>query len=173
MNARCAMRIAVMVAAIAPATHAVASDLSTREHFAPPGWEDAFHDQRYSPVVKIGDRVIVSGIPAAVGADDEARVRWMFEQLRAHLALAGATTADVVEVTSFHVTGDTARFQAAMAIVARVSRDYFPVPPAWTAVATPALLSPGAPLELRAEAVIGSGARPRADIAKPTTKIAP
>ena len=73
----------------------------TREHFAPKGWEGSYHDWKYTPVVKVGDRVIVSGIPAAVGETYEAKVRWMFEQLKLHLAVAGATTADVVEGDQF------------------------------------------------------------------------
>jgi enamine deaminase RidA (YjgF/YER057c/UK114 family) len=140
----------------------------TREHLAPKGWEGSYHDWKYSPVVKVGDMVIVSGIPAAVGENYEAKVRWMFEQLKLHLAVAGATTADVVEVTSFHVTRDTASFRKEFETVSKVSIDYFPDHyPAWTAAATPALLANDAPIELRAVAIIGSGKRPKADIPKP------
>lgn len=140
----------------------------TREHFAPSGWERAYHDSKYSPVVKVGDTVIVSGIPAAKGETYEAKIRWMFEQLERHLAEAGATTADVVEVTSFHVTQDAATFKKDMETFAKVSTGYFRSHyPAWTAVATPALLSKDAPLELRAVAIIGSGQRPKSHIVAP------
>ena len=40
-------------------------------------------------------------------------------------------------------------------------RDHYP---AWTAVGTPALFSKGAPMEIRAEAVIGSGRNPKVSI---------
>ncbi|HEY0660502.1 MAG TPA: Rid family hydrolase [Lysobacter sp.] len=146
-----------------------AAQSPTREHFAPPGWEHAYHTYRYSPVVKVGDTVFVSGIPAAKGDSDEAKVRWMFEELKRHLAEAGATPADVVEVMSFHVTKDSASFGDDMETVSRIAAEYFTSHyPAWTAVATPALLSKDAPLELRAVAIIGSGQRPRARIAAPT-----
>lgn len=141
----------------------------SREHFAPPGWEGSYHRWHYSPVVKVRDMVIVSGIPAACGDTYEAKVRWMFEQLRAHLASAGATFADVVELTSFHAgPKTTAEFEAEFARFAPIHHEYFPDHyPAWTAVGTTALLAEGAPVELRVVAIVGSGAHPRADIPAP------
>lgn len=141
----------------------------SREHFAPPGMQRAYHDWHYSPVVKIGDMVIVSGIPAMRGETYEDKVRTMFESLKAHLAEAGASMADVVELTSFH-TGptDAASFGAEFARFAPIHQEYFPDHyPAWSAVGTTALLAPGAVVELRAVAMIGSGKQPRAAIAKP------
>lgn len=141
----------------------------TREHLAPPGWEGSYHDWHYSPVVVVGDTIIVSGIPAAVGATYEARIRWMFEQLEAHLQTAGSSLADVVELTSFHVQPkSTAEFRAEFARFAKIHHEFFPDHyPAWSAVGTTALLADGAPVELRAVAIRGSGARPRAAIAIP------
>jgi enamine deaminase RidA (YjgF/YER057c/UK114 family) len=138
----------------------------SREHIAPSGWEGSYHGIHYSPVVKIGDRVIVSGIPAIEGDTDEAKIRWAFEQLEAHLESAGATLADVVELTSFHVARDHAEFRTRVEPVLKVHREFFKDHyPAWTAVGTTALFSAGAPMEIRAEALIGSGRAPRADIA--------
>lgn len=150
-------------------TGAAFAQAPTREHFAPAGWEDSYHDLHYTPVIKVGDRVIVSGIPSSRRGDtEEAKLRWAFEQLKAHLEKAGATLADVVELQSFHVAGDHAEFRRRMEPVLRVQREYFKDHyPAWTAVAVPALYSAGAAMELRAEAVIGSGKAPRADIPKP------
>lgn len=155
----------------AGATHAQSgapSSLPSREHLAPAGWEDSYHGLHYSPVVKIGDRVIVSGIPAIVGETDEAKIRWAFEQLKVHLESAGATLADVVELTSFHVARDHTEFRAKIEPVLKVHREFFTDHyPAWTAVGTTALFSNGAPMEIRAEALIGSGRAPKADIPKP------
>lgn len=140
-----------------------------REHLAPPGWEGSYHRLHYTPVVRIGDRVIVSGIPASEGEDEESRIRWAFRQLQAHLEAAGASLADVVELQSFHVAGDHAEFRARIAPVLKVHREFFKDHyPAWTAVATPALYSADAQMEVRAEAVIGSGARARSSIPPPT-----
>ena len=139
-----------------------------REHLAPAGWEDSYHDIHYTPVLKIGDRVIVSGIPAIRGDTDEAKVRWAFEQLKAHLERAGATMADVVELNSFHVARDHAEFRARIEPVLKVHREFFKSHyPAWTAVGTTALFSEGAPMEIRAEAIIGSGLRAKVDIPWP------
>lgn len=142
-----------------------AQEAPTREHLAPEGWEGSYHELHYTPVLKIGDRVIVSGIPASVGETDEDKIRWMFRQLEAHLTRAGATLADVVELQSFHVAGDHAEFRRRLEPMLKVHREVFRDHyPAWTAVATPALYSADAPVELRAEAIIGSGRAPNADI---------
>lgn len=150
------------------------ADAPTREHLAPTGWEGSYHDIHYTPVLRIGDRVIVSGIPASEGVDDEAKIRWAFQQLEAHLKRAGATLDDVVELNSFHVAQDHEEFRRRVEPVLKVHREFFKDHyPAWTAVGTTALFSKGAPMEIRAEAVIGSGRRPRVDIAKPDASKAP
>lgn len=141
----------------------------TREHLAPSGWEDSYHGMHYSPVVKLGNRVIVSGIPASgPGKTDEEKIRWMFAQLKAHLEKAGATLEDVVEITSFHVSTGHADFRKKVEPMLKVHhevfRDHYP---AWTAVGTTALFSKDAPVEMRAEAIIGSGKAAKADIPKP------
>ena len=145
----------------------------TRQHFAPAGWEDSYHDWHYSPVVVVGETVIVSGIPAAVGDTYEAKVRWMFEQLEAHLEAAGASLADVVELTTFHATPkSTEEFRAEFARFAPIHHEYFPDHyPAWSAVGTTALLAKDAPVEMRAVAIRGSGKRPHAPIARPTPAV--
>lgn len=141
----------------------------TREHLAPQGMENSYHTWHYTPVVKVGDMVIVSGIPAAQGETFEDKVRWMFQQLKLHLEAAGASMADVVELNSYHITADTADFRKQFETISRVHHEFFPAHyPAWTAVGTSALLANGAPIELRAMAIIGSGKRPKAEIPKPS-----
>jgi enamine deaminase RidA (YjgF/YER057c/UK114 family) len=168
LSVLCAAAVAAPPYASAPSGPAAAAAAPTREHFAPPGWEDSYHGFHYTPVLRIGDRVIVSGIPASVGADDEAKIRWAFQQLEAHLKSAGASLDDVVELTSFHVARDHEEFRRRTEPVLKVHREFFKRHyPAWTAVGTTALFSKGAPMEIRAEAVIGSGRRARAEIALP------
>jgi len=144
----------------------------SREHFAPPGMEAAYHEWHYTPAVKIGDMVIVSGIPAGGSGSYEDQVRRMFVALGRQLEMAGASYADVVELTSFHVgPTDAESFQAEFARFAPVHHEFFPSHyPAWSAVGTTALLAPGAVVELRAVAVIGSGRAPRADIPMPPSR---
>lgn len=125
----------------------------------PAGENAAYDDWHYAPAVRVGDLIIVSGIPAARGDTYEAKVRAMFERLKRTLAAAGADLADVVELTTFHVGArDTEGFQKEFAEFSRIHREYFPSGyPAWTAVGTTALLAPGAALEMRVVAVAGAG----------------
>src|SRR5262245_17578494 len=106
------MRMTWTLASLLAASAAHAQQAPAREHLAPKGWEWSYHEYHYSPVVKIGIRVIVSGIPAMRGDSEEAKIRWAFVQLKAHLETAGATLDDVVELRSFHVTGSHEDFSA-------------------------------------------------------------
>ncbi len=168
------MRILIGCVLAVFANPALAAETAPREHFAPAGWEGSYHQLHYSPVVKIGNRVIVSGIPALEGDTEEAKIRWMFEQLKLHLEAAGASMEDVVELTSFHVSTGHDDFRKHLEPVLKVHREFFKDHyPAWTAVGTTALYSAEAPMELRAEAIIGSGRTARAEIPKPATPPGP
>lgn len=161
------MRILIGCLLAVFANHAFAAEAIQREHLAPAGWEGSYHELHYSPVVRIGDRVIVSGIPALEGDTEEAKIRWMFGQLKLHLEAAGASLEDVVELTSFHVAKDHQEFRKRMEPVLKVHREVFKDHyPAWTAVGTTALYSADAPMELRAEAIIGSARAAREQIPK-------
>ena len=153
------------------AADAMAQPPPGREHLAPTGWEGSYHALHYTPVVRIGDRVIVSGIPASEGETEEAKIRWAFQQLQAHLETAGASLDDVVELQSFHVARDHEEFRRRIEPVLKVHREFFKDRyPAWTAVGTTALYSKDAPMEIRAEAIVGSGARARVEIAAPASR---
>ncbi|MBU8977254.1 hypothetical protein JI752_013960 [Lysobacter sp. MMG2] len=158
-------RLCLSLSLLCLAAPVLAQTAPTREHLAPAGWEGSYHGLHYTPVLRVGDRVIVSGIPASEGETDEAKIRWAFQQLQAHLEKAGTTMADVVELQSFHVARDHDEFRTRVEPVLKVHREFFKDHyPAWTAVGTTALFSKGAPMEIRAEAIIGSGARAKADI---------
>jgi enamine deaminase RidA (YjgF/YER057c/UK114 family) len=77
------------------------------------------------------------------------------ERLKRTLASAGAKLEDVVELLSFHATArDSEGFQKEFAVFQKVHHEYFPSGyPAWTAVGTTALLTPGAVVEMRVVAV--------------------
>lgn len=116
---------------------------------------EAFH---FAPATRVGDLIWVSGqvgIDAEMrpGAGMEAQARLAFEALRTVLEAAGASLADVVELTTFHtdLRGDMAEFR-------KVKDAYFPDRyPSWTAVGTPQLAMPEFLVEVRAVAVAGSG----------------
>jgi enamine deaminase RidA (YjgF/YER057c/UK114 family) len=138
---------------------AIALLLAAKTIIVPAGEDRAYDDWHYAPAVRVGDMLYVSGIPAAKGDTYEEKVRNMFERLKRVLAAAGADLTDVVEIQTFHANArDTESFNKEFAVLSKVHHEYFPTfYPAWTAVGTTALLAPGAVLELRAVAAIGSG----------------
>ncbi len=119
------------------------------------GHYDAYH---FSPATRVGDMVWVSG---QVGVDADmkpaqgmhAQARIAFECVKLVLEEAGASLADVVELTTFHTDlhGDIDAFIA-------VKDQYFPSRyPSWSAVGVTQLALPGLLIEIRAMAVAGSG----------------
>jgi enamine deaminase RidA (YjgF/YER057c/UK114 family) len=118
----------------------------------------AHDDWHYAPVVRSGDLVILSGIPAGRGATDEEKVRNMFARAQRLLAAAGATLEDVVEIMTFHTAPTHDDFERAFAAVSKVHATVFRAPyPAWTAIGNASLLNKDAILEMRMVAVAGSG----------------
>jgi enamine deaminase RidA (YjgF/YER057c/UK114 family) len=125
----------------------------------PAGQGRAYDDYHYAPAVRVGDTVIVSGIPAGGEGSYEDQIRRMFERARKTLEAADAKLADVVEINTFHAQPkDSAAFNAEFERFLKVHKEYFPEGyPAWTAVGTTALLAPGAVVEMRLVAVTGAG----------------
>ncbi|MGN7101913.1 RidA family protein [Ralstonia holmesii] len=119
------------------------------------GHYDAYH---FSPATRVGDMVWVSGqvgvntdMKPAEGMQAQAQIA--FECLKLVLEEAGASLADVVELTTFHTDlhGDIDAFIA-------VKDQYFPSRyPSWSAVGVTQLALPGLLIEIRATAVAGSG----------------
>lgn len=141
---------------------ACATHTASRTHIVPVGWEGAYDQYHYTPVVRVGDTVIVSGIPAGPGDDYEAKIRSMFERTKMMLKASGAELGDVVELNTFHSEAkNSASFQAEFEVFKKVHAEYFKDHyPAWTAVGTTALLADGAPVEMRVMAIVGSGKNP-------------
>ena len=127
----------------------------------PPGAQIAYVKYHYAPAIRVGDTVIVSGIPAARGGTYEEKIRNMFQRAQSTLESAGTNLDDVVEVTTFHQNApDTAAFNAEFARFLEIQKEFFTNHyPAWTAVGVTSLLAPGAPVEMRLVAVVGSGKR--------------
>lgn len=127
--------------------------------YVPEGWEGAYRFG-YAPVVRVGDWVILSGIPAVGEGSYEEKIRRMYERAGELLEAAGATFDDVVELTTFHATPeDSPEFRSEFDKYMPVHREFLGEHrPAWTAVGTKALLSATAVVEMRVIAVAGSGA---------------
>lgn len=110
--------------------------MTVREPAYPAGRHQLYDAHGYSPAIKSGDFLFVSG---QVGSRDdgspepdyEAQVRLAFKNLKATLAAAGATLDDVVDVTSFHTDPET-QFEPFLAL----KSEAFPEKPYpnWTAI---------------------------------------
>jgi enamine deaminase RidA (YjgF/YER057c/UK114 family) len=123
----------------------------------PEGTERLYEKLHFSTAVRVGATIWVSG---QVGVDDKfepaagmaAQARLAFEGLKRALAAAGATLADVVELTTFHTD-----LRGGMRDFSRVKDEYFPRDyPAWTAVGVTQLALEALCVEIRAVAVAGS-----------------
>lgn len=117
---------------------------------------DRFH---FAQATRVGDTIWVSGQtgidPATMRPADgmAAQARLAFEGVKAALEAAGATMADIVELTTFHtdLRGDMGAFS-------KVKDEYLPRDyPSWTAVGVTQLALPEFLVEVRAVAVAGSG----------------
>ena len=117
---------------------------------------DTFH---FPQATRVGDTIWVSGQtgldPATMRPVEgiEAQARLAFDGLAAVLDGAGATLADIVDLTTFHtdLRGDMRAFT-------RVKDHYLPDRyPSWTAVGVTQLALPELLVEIRAVAVAGSG----------------
>lgn len=117
------------------------------------------HDEwHYAPAARVGDLVVLSGIPAARGATDEEKIRAMFERAKVALESAGASFDDVIEIQTFHTAPTHEAFARDFEIFARVHAATFRAPyPAWTAIGNAALLAKDAIVEMRLVAIVGSG----------------
>ena len=81
--------------------------MSQRDAIFPPGRQALYERDRYSPAIRSGDLLFVSG---QVGSredgspepDFEKQVQLAFDNLKAVLKAAGASFDDVIDVTSFH-----------------------------------------------------------------------
>jgi enamine deaminase RidA (YjgF/YER057c/UK114 family) len=136
-------------AAIPPATTVI----------IPAGQQAAYIKYHYAPAIRVGDTVILSGIPAWKGDTYDQKIRFMFERAKSTLEAAGSSMDDVVEMTTFHQHApDSASFNKEFDEFVKIQGEYFKVKyPAWTAVGVTALLADDARVEMRVMAVVGSG----------------
>ncbi len=117
----------------------------------PKGTELFYERLHFAPAVKDGDRLFCSGViglnaDGSAPADPEAQFTRAFESLGDVLAAAGASFADVVDLTTFHVG-----LQAHLRTFAQVKNRFVVEPyPTWTAIGVSELAVPGGLVEIRA-----------------------
>lgn len=137
----------------------MAASTAKRESIRPTGTERSYDVLHFSPAMRVGDIVWVSGqvgsdASGTPGVGMEAQARLAFQKLEVVLEDAGATLADVVELMTFHtdLRGEIQEF-------VKVKDEFIPENfPAWSAVGVTQLARPEYLVEVRAIAVIGCGA---------------
>ena len=125
-----------------------------------PGEWSSFYAATHVPAAVIaGDRLRVTGHTGEVyGAFPDsavAQLRQTFRNIGLTLAEAGASWADVVELTSYHV-GLREQGEAMLAVAGEFLEDPYP---AWTAVGITELFEPEALVEVSCEAVLPASRR--------------
>jgi enamine deaminase RidA (YjgF/YER057c/UK114 family) len=156
MNTAFVAAVAVVLVVVGPA----GAGEPNQTIFVPEGWGGAY-DFGYAPVIRTGNMVIVSGVPASGPGTYEQKIRRMYDRISSLLEAAGAGIDDIVELTSFHAEAvDSQSFREEFELYMPIHKEFFgDHAPAWTAVGTTALLSPSAPVEVRVVAIVGSGAQ--------------
>jgi enamine deaminase RidA (YjgF/YER057c/UK114 family) len=116
----------------------------------------AFYQATRIPAARrVGNRLLLTGHtgdgPDGVYSDDaESQLRQTFRNVQATLDQAGASWADVVTLTSYHV-GLQAQAHALLEIAAEFLTEPYP---AWTAVGVTELIDPPALVEISCEALL-------------------
>ncbi len=126
-----------------------------------PGDRSVFDALRFSPAVRAGPFIFISGVIGTREGrkpfdDITSEFVSAFDTIVALLGAAGATLADIVAFDTFHVTdnllNDLYKFN-------EVRERYMTAPhPAWTAIGVASLARPGAHAEIRVTAYTGPAA---------------
>jgi enamine deaminase RidA (YjgF/YER057c/UK114 family) len=130
-----------------------------QQRIIPAGTKVLYDNYHFAPATRVGNIILLSGqvgIDAnfAPGKDMEEQARFAFEAIKVTLAAAGASLGDVVELMTFHtdLRGEIADF-------VKVKDEFIPADfPAWSAVGVTQLARAEYLVEVRAIAVVGSGA---------------
>ena len=129
--------------------------MTDRQPIIPPGMQAIYDTHHRAPAVRTGRTLYLSGqvghnAQMVLVEDKEAQFVQTFENLKQVLDAAGATFADIVDVTSFHTD------MRDLPLYMKVRDRYFTGNyPAWTAVGAAQLGgTPGCFLEVKAVAIL-------------------
>jgi len=116
----------------------------------PASMKSSYDNFHFAPAVIDGDRIFCSGqlgtgADGKISPDPETQFAQAFENVSAILAEAGASMADVIEISTFHI-GLAEHMRTFMKVKDRFVAEPYP---AWTAVGTPELAFPGALVEVK------------------------
>jgi enamine deaminase RidA (YjgF/YER057c/UK114 family) len=127
------------------------------EPIIPASLKKTYDTLHFAPAVRSGDTLYLSGVIAALkkgqdGTNEEyaEAANRAFEQIDLVLKEAGASMADIVSITSFHVD-----FRKHIGPLAAVKDKWIPEPyPAWTVIGTTELFDPMGFVEIQVTAKI-------------------
>ncbi|MBD1588843.1 RidA family protein [Pseudomonas typographi] len=129
-----------------------------KEYIVPAGCEVLYNEWHFSPAVKVGNQVWLSGqvgvdknLVPGVGMTEQAEL--LFANVKEVLEAAGATLEDIIEINTYHtdLRGESAEFSA-------VKDKYIPNNfPAWSAFEVTKLALDELLVEARIFAIIGCG----------------
>lgn len=128
--------------------------MAKRRSVIPDGMQNFYDQFHFAPAVRVGEQVFCSGQlgngpGGKLDPDPAAQIAAAFENVRAVLEEAGASFADVVEMTSFHVG-----FGEHIGVFMQVKDAFVKEPyPAWTAIGVSELAF-GALVEIKVRAIV-------------------
>ena len=129
--------------------------MTRRRAVIPDRMQNSYEQFHFAPAVRVGERVFCSGQvgngpDGKLDPDPAVQMNAAFEAVGRVLEEAGASFADVVEITSFHVG-----FNEHIGVFMQVKDGFVKEPyPAWTAIGVSELAF-GALVEIKVTAVIG------------------
>lgn len=145
----------------------VAALAQAKTPVVPEGFEEVVEAYHYSPAVRVGNQLYLSGVMASVPKYDitmggevdaeamAAAFRLAFQEAAAVLEEAGASWDDVVDITTFHTDIDAQIYP-----FAAIKDEFIKAPyPAWTAIDVDRLFSPEAITEIKLIAIIPESAQ--------------
>ena len=126
-----------------------------RNGVVPEHWTEFYESSHIPAAVQDGERLYVTGhtgedLDGNFSADPETQIRQTFQHIEATLSKGGASWADVVELSSYHV-GLRAQAEILIAIAGEFLTDPYP---AWTAVGVTELFDEEAVVEVSCVAAV-------------------
>jgi enamine deaminase RidA (YjgF/YER057c/UK114 family) len=128
---------------------AAGQPLSAQERIVPARFQRTYDQFHYAPIVKVDNTLYLSGVVAG-DPDPAQQFETLFRTLNAVLREAGASLADVVEMTTFHVNMRE-HIDTFMQVKDRHMLEPYP---AWTAIGISELFSRQALVEIKVVAVV-------------------
>ncbi len=129
--------------------------MTERRAVIPEGQRSTYDRFHFAPAFRVGDAIYVSGVigvgpDGAVPETPSEEFANVFARLAEVLAEAGASIAEIVDMTSFHTDLPDSLGDFMAAKDAAIAEPY----PAWTAIGCTGLAIPGARAEVKVTAIV-------------------